>query len=149
MKRLIALCMAILLIGCAGQQVCRYTALANYGWSVEEGYATKIVLYTTTLPTQIASLGIWNGHVLVMVEKDGNIFWVYGFPPGLSEEPEYPLGKFCWVMNLGQYMDYLGDYKYLSKQPYVERKEWPLCKSLTERKAITIVKGERRWQKVE
>jgi len=130
MKRLIlTLCIAALLIGCAGQQVCRYKALAHYGWAVEEGLRPKIVLYTTTLATRIASLGIWNGHVLLRVEREGKTFWIYGDPPMLHDEPEYPLGKYCWVMDLNEYVDYLKVYKDLSARPYVERKDWPACKS--------------------
>ena len=114
--------LSLLLTSCL---VCRHTVLAHYGWAVENGYEPKIVLYTTTTATRIASLGIWNAHVNVKVGDK----WAYGDPPSLHDEPEYPLGKYCWEKDLAQYEAYLKRYKELSAMPYVERDDWPKCKS--------------------
>ena len=114
----------VILTGCA---VCRHRVLSDYGWAVEEGYKPEIVLYTTTPATQAAALWIWNGHTQVSV---GDKWVSYG---SLWDEPEYPLGTYCWRMNLDQYIEWLSDYKWLSKEPYIERPEWPRCKKADDR----------------
>ena len=117
---ILAVFIGLQIMGC---MVCRHEALAHYGWAVENGYQPKIVLYTTTAATRIASLGIWNGHAQVKVGDK----WIYGNPPMLHDSPEYPLGKYCWIMNLDQYVDYLKVYKELNSKPYIEREDWPRC----------------------
>ena len=117
---LVLISLIIILSGCA---LCRHRVLSDYGWAVEQGYKPEIVLYTTTPFTQAASLWIWNGHTQVRIGDK----WLSGNK--LMDEPEYPLGKFCWIMDLDQYIEYLYDYKDLSAMPYIEKAEWPLCKS--------------------
>ncbi len=115
---LILVAIIIVLSGCT---LCRHRVLSDYAWAIEQGYRPEIILYTTTPMTQAASLWIWNGHIQVSIGDK----WLSGNE--LMDDPEYPLGKFCWRMNLDQYMDYLADYKKLSAEPYVERLEWPRC----------------------
>ena len=119
MKHYCALIAAIIFLsGCA---ICRHKVLSDYAWAIKQGYKPEIVLYTTTLTTRISALGIWNGHVQARTGdkwiSDGELF----------DRPEHPLGKYCWVMNLDQYIDYLSVYKRLSAEPYIERLEWPRC----------------------
>ncbi len=116
---LVLISLIIILSGCA---LCRHRVLSDYGWAVEEGYKPEIVLYTTTPFTQAASLWIWNGHTQVRVGDK----WVSD--NALWNDPEYPLGTYCWKMTLDQYIDWLYGYKKLSAEPYVERPEWPRCK---------------------
>lgn len=119
-----------LLSGCAGNLVCRHNAMAHYAWAVEEHLERpEFVLFTTTTLTNIFSLGLYNAHVQLTV-RDGNgqRRWISGgFVVGLSDKPEYLLGKFCWAMDLKQYLEWMTDNRELSKQPFIERAEWPRC----------------------
>jgi hypothetical protein len=118
----------ISLVGCSGSMVCRHTAMAHYSWATEERLDNpKIVIFTTTAATRILALGIWNAHVQATVQgKDGKRLWISGdIAPYLSGEPEYPLGKFAWEMDLLQYVEWLSRYRELSKLPYIENPLWP------------------------
>ena len=119
MKHYCALIAAIIFL--SGCTICRHKVLSDYAWAIEQGYQPEIVLYTATLATRISSLGIWNGHVQARTGDK----WISD--RGLSDRPEHPLGKYCWVMDLDQYIEYLYAYKRLSAEPYIERPEWSRC----------------------
>lgn len=108
----------IVLSGCT---ICRHKVLSDYAWAVEQGYRPEIVLYTTTPATQAASLWIWNGHTQSRVGDK----WVLG--SALWEDPEYPLGTYCWSMTIEQYIEWLYGYKESSQKPYIEQPDWPRC----------------------
>ena len=112
-------------------------ALAHYGWAVEEGYKPEFVIFTTTPITKAWALWMFDGHAQATVWKDGRRLWIAGWPdPVLYETADFPLGKYCWVLDLPGYIEYLGwikehlhDEKPLPAEARIEA-NWPQCKDL-------------------
>lgn len=113
----------ILLSGCS---LCRYQAVANYAKAVEDGHNPEIALYTVN---PIISLGIWNAHVQATYKENGKRYWVSNDMGIIREEPDYPIGEYCWIMNIQEYAEYLKNYKELSSRPMPSKeyrdKHWP------------------------
>jgi hypothetical protein len=115
--------------------VCRHMALAHYGWAIEEGYKPEFVLFTTTPATKMLALGAFNGHVQATILRDGKRLWIAGAPdPGLYSTADYPLGEYCWTMDLPQYMEWLRENKELTERPMppeeYRKEHWPKCANL-------------------
>ena len=124
MKKLLLFALiAMFMSSCA--HVCRHEAMANAAMIIEDGHTPEFVLYTTN---PVISLGIYNAHVQATYVKNGQRVWYSG--AGYTHDaPEYPVGKYAWIMDINQYIEWLRVNKELSGKPMPSEEDrekyWP------------------------
>jgi len=121
--------MLILFVSLTGCTVCRHSAMLNAAKIYESGHDVEFVMYTTGIIPKILSLGVFNAHVQATYIEDGKRKWISSGMGVISDEPDYAVGKYCWVMSMKEYVKYLKNYKVTSAMPMPTReyreKHWP------------------------
>lgn len=89
------------------------------------------VLYTTN---PIISMGIYNAHIQASFKENGKRYWISNDNRFVSEESDFPMGEYCWILTLNQYVDWLKDNKELEARglPPKEHRDkyWPKTKEV-------------------
>lgn len=91
----------------------------------ENGHEPEFILYTTN---PIISLGIYNAHVQATYKVKNRRVWLGGNAQE-SDEPTYPMGEYCWILNMQQYIEWLKVNREFSRKPMPSKehrdKYWP------------------------
>jgi hypothetical protein len=105
--------------------------MANAAWAIEEKKNVEFILYTVN---PVISMGIYNAHVQATFKENGVRYWISNDNRYVSEDPDYSMGEYCWIMTLNQYVDWLKNNKELEAigMPSKEHRDkfWPKTKDV-------------------